>query len=230
MAFALRDISAGYGATTVLRGVSLTIPTGAVVCLLGPNGAGKTTLIRVASGLLRPSAGALSIDDRPMTGRPAHEFARNGVCHVAEGRCIFRTMTVRENLLVQIGSGDRASGIDAAVDAFPVLGRRLDQIAGTLSGGEQQMLAVVRAYLSDARYVFVDEVSFGLAPLVIDEIFEFFGRLTERGVSLLLVEQYVERALRIADYVHVLDRGRIAFAGDPGEVDEATLAEHYLHS
>ena len=228
MTFALRDVVAGYGDTTVLRDVTLTVPPGAVVALLGPNGAGKTTLIRVATGLLRPARGTVSIEGEAMTGRPAHEFARRGVCHIPAGRSIFRTMTVRDNLLLHCRAEDQERGLSEAVEIFPVLGRRMNQIAGTMSGGEQQMLSVVRSYLAEPRFVFLDEVSFGLAPLVVDEIFDFLGLLTERGVSLLLVEQYVERALGLAGYVYLLDRGRIAFAGDAGELAEVDLAKHYL--
>jgi branched-chain amino acid transport system ATP-binding protein len=225
---ALRDVSAGYGTALALRDVSVTVPAGAVVALLGPNGAGKTTLVRVASGLVRPFSGEVTLDDADLSRRPPHEFAGRGVCHVPEGRGIFPGLTVRENLVLQ-GEGIPANeAVEQGVLAFPVLGRRLHQVAGTLSGGEQQMVAVARAYISSPRYVLLDEVSLGLAPMVVDEIFAFLARLVERGCALLLVEQYVERALAIADFVYVLDRGRIAFAGESRELEHVDVFAAYV--
>ena len=226
--FQVRDLVAGYGGTTVLFDVTLTVPPGAIVALLGPNGAGKTTLLRVASGLLRPVAGEVLVDGQPLRRRSPHDFARRGICHIPEGRGIFRSMSVRDNLLLQVPPGREGDATERAVDAFPVLGERMAQLAGTLSGGEQQMLALARAYLSDPSFVFLDEVSMGLAPRIVDEIFEFLGRLAREGAALLLVEQYVVRALRLADYVYILDRGRIAFAGEPGELDEADVFRTYV--
>jgi branched-chain amino acid transport system ATP-binding protein len=228
VALALRNVVAGYGSTTVLRDVTITLPAGSVVALLGANGAGKTTLLRVASGLVRPASGQITVDETRLTGRPPHEFAQHGVCHVPEGRSIFRTMTVRDNLLLQARRGDEVDGLARAVEAFPVLGQRLDQVASTLSGGEQQMLAMCRSYLADARFILLDEVSLGLAPRVVDEIYAFFGRLTEGGASLLIVEQYVARALRLADYVYVLNRGRMAFVGEPAEVQTSAVFSAYV--
>src|SRR5438309_5513188 len=225
--FALHDIVAGYDDSTVLRGVSLRVPPGKVVALLGPNGAGKTTLLRVASGLLEPTSGEITLEGTSLRGKPADAFARAGICHVPEGRGIFRSLSVKENLLLQAPAG----GDDAlakATDAFPRLGERLDQRAGTMSGGEQQMLAVARAYLSNPSYVFLDEVSLGLAPRVVDEIFTFLRRLADGGASLLLVEQYVVRALKIADFVFILNQGEVAFAGEPAELDEAEVFRTYV--
>jgi branched-chain amino acid transport system ATP-binding protein len=224
----LDRIVAGYGDATVLRGVSLRVPDASVVALLGPNGAGKTTLLRVASGLLAPASGAVELDGEALGGRPADEFARRGVCHVPEGRGVFRSMTVRHNLQLQSRRGEEGEALAKAVDAFPRLGERLDQLAGTMSGGEQQMLAVARAYLADPRVVLLDEVSLGLAPRVVDEIFAFLARLSELGTSILLVEQYVARALAIADFVFVLDGGEIAFAGEAAEVDGSKIFESYV--
>ena len=226
--FALRGIEAGYGATTVLRDVDVTVPSGSVVALLGPNGAGKTTLLKVASGLLRPRRGDIVLDDVRLTGRPTHEFARRGVCHIPEGRGIFRSMTVRENLRLHARPGKEDEALERAAAVFPVLGNRADQLAGTLSGGEQQMLALARAYVADPALVFLDEVSLGLAPKVVDEIFDFLSRIREEGVALLLVEQYVVRALQLCDYVYILDRGRVGFAGDPGELDETEVFKSYV--
>jgi branched-chain amino acid transport system ATP-binding protein len=224
----LDNISAGYGGTRVLRDVSLWLPPESVVALLGTNGAGKTTLLRVASGLLAPTSGRLSVDGKDLTGKRPHTLARNGVCHVPEGRGVFPTLTVKENILIQAAGGDLDEAVERAVSAFPVLGHKLGQLAGSLSGGQQQMLALAHAYVTDADYVLLDEVSMGLAPVVVDEIFEFLGRLADDGRSLLLVEQYVARALELADYVYLMNRGRIEFAGEPGELDGDRLVAQYL--
>jgi branched-chain amino acid transport system ATP-binding protein len=225
--FQLDHIVAGYGDATVLRGVSLIVPPGRVVALLGPNGAGKTTLLKVASGLKRPMGGDVFIDGQCMTGRAGDAYARAGVCHIPEGRGIFRSMTVRDNLLLQSPPGLEAESLERAIDVFPRLGERLSQVAGTLSGGEQQMLALTRAYVSNPSIVLLDEVSLGLAPRIVDEIFEFLRRITGSGTSLLLVEQYVSRALEIADFVFLLNQGEVVFAGESGEVDENRVFSAY---
>jgi branched-chain amino acid transport system ATP-binding protein len=224
----LSNIDAGYGDALVLRHVDLVVPDGSVVSLLGPNGAGKTTLLRAASGLLAPSAGRITLDGVDVTGMAPHELVARGVCHIPEGRGIFRTLTVRENLVSQAPSTPAAEAVARAVEAFPILGERLSQVAGTLSGGQQQMLALARAYVTDSRLVLLDEVSMGLAPLVVDEIFAFVERLAAAGSSLLLVEQYVTRALAISDFVYLLNKGRVAFAGEPGELDEQQVFEGYV--
>lgn len=225
--FELSSVTAGYGSTIVLRDVSLVVPPSSVVALLGPNGAGKTTLLRVASGLLEPAEGHVLIDGEP-TGRAVpHRLAAHGVCHVPEGRGVFPSLSVRDNLTL-FSQRSGAAAIERAVDAFPRLGERLDQVAGTLSGGEQQMLALARAYVQRPRFVLLDEVSMGLAPVVIDELYAFLGRLAAEGVALLLVEQYAERALALADYVYVLSRGQIEFAGEPAELADEDLRRYYL--
>lgn len=226
--FRLDRVTAGYGETPVLRDVSVRVPEGRVVALLGPNGAGKTTLLRVASGLISPAHGQVAFDGIKLTGKPPEVFARAGICHIPEGRGIFRSMTVKENLLLQSAPGDEPAALERAIEVFPRLGERLEQRAGTLSGGEQQMLAVSRAYLSNSRLVLLDEVSLGLAPIVVDEIFEFFARLAGLGTSLLIVEQYISRALAIADFVFLLNRGDIAFAGETREVDENEVFRTYV--
>lgn len=222
------DVHAAYGEVRVLDGVSIAVPAGRVVALLGANGAGKTTLLRSLSGLLAPTSGTVTVDGTDLTGRAPHAHTAVGVCLVPEGRAVFRRLTVRQNLHLQAGPGDRAAAVDVAVAAFPRLGERLDQIAGTMSGGEQQMLALARSLVCDPRYVLLDEVSMGLAPVIVDEIFEFIAVLATRGAGLLLVEQYVERALAVADIVYVLDRGRLVFSGQTCEVDEADLLARYL--
>jgi branched-chain amino acid transport system ATP-binding protein len=224
----IRQVDAGYGDTTVLRGASLVVPEGCVVALLGANGAGKTTLLRTVSGLLRPSAGHVLLDGLDVTGWAPYRLAELGLCHIPEGRGIFHQLTVRENLVLQAAAGREQSAIAKAAETFPRLVERLDQRAGSLSGGEQQMLALARAYNTDPRVVLLDEVSMGLAPRVVDEIFEFLERLAGTGVALLLVEQYVRRALSIADYVYVLNRGRVVFVGEPSELRDDTLLRHYV--
>ncbi|WP_034269062.1 ABC transporter ATP-binding protein [Haloechinothrix halophila] len=224
----LTGVSAGYGEAAVLRDVSLWVPPRSVVALLGANGAGKTTLLRVASGLLKPSAGWMSLDGADVTGRAPHVLANRGVCHVPEGRGIFPTLTVRDNLIIQAGDGDADDAVERAVSAFPILGEKLGQLAGSLSGGQQQMLSLSRAYVTDPAYVLLDEVSMGLAPVVVDEIFESLATLAAQGCALLLVEQYVTRALELADYVYLLARGRIEFAGEPGELDAERLMARYM--
>lgn len=224
----LQSVEAGYSGTKVLRDLTLHVPRGSVVALLGANGAGKTTLLRVAAGLLKPAAGWVRLDGSDVTGSPPHQLARQGVCHVPEGRGVFPSLTVRENLVVQAPVGQVEKAIERASTTFPVLGNRLNQVAGTLSGGEQQMLALARAYVQKPRVVLLDEVSMGLAPRVVDEIFEFLRLLASEGTSLLLVEQYVNKALALADYVYVLHRGRLSFAGEPGELHGEDLFARYL--
>jgi len=224
----LRDVSVGYGSAEVLHNVSLVAPSGAVTALLGANGAGKTTLMRVASGLLAPWSGQLLVDRRDVTRARPHELVSRGVCHIPEGRGIFPSLSVRDNLNLQIPRGERPGSSDRALEIFPALGVRLDQVAGTMSGGEQQMLALARAYLSGATTLLLDEVSIGLAPRVVDEIFDFLGILVQDGKTLLLVEQYVSRALAMSDYVYVLTRGQVAFAGEPEELGDMDLLGRYF--
>jgi branched-chain amino acid transport system ATP-binding protein len=226
--FELRNIEAGYAGHPVLRGVTLKVPESSVVALLGANGAGKTTLLRVASGLLKSTEGSMGLDGVDVTGWSPHHLVSAGVCHVPEGRGIFPTLTVRENLLMQCRPGMGSEQIDKATGVFPVLGRRINQAAGTMSGGEQQMLALARAYIQRPRIALLDEVSMGLAPVIVDEIFEFLSLLSSEGSSILLVEQYVTRALEVADYVYLLHRGRVQFAGEPGELEGADIFQEYV--
>jgi branched-chain amino acid transport system ATP-binding protein len=228
MSLELRDITAGYQGSVVLRGVSLIVPDNAVVALLGPNGAGKTTLLRVASGLLAPTSGTMRFEGADVTGSPADALARLGIVHVPEGRGVFPTMSVRDNLRLQTPGDLDAQGLAAISRIFPRLGERIEQTAGTMSGGEQQMLALAHAYLAAPSVILLDEVSMGLAPLIVDEIFDHLGRLARAGTAMLLVEQYVARALELADYVYVLRKGAIEFAGEPGEVGEDSILASYL--
>jgi branched-chain amino acid transport system ATP-binding protein len=230
MRFELSDVTAGYGDTVVLRNLDLVVPTGTIAAVLGPNGAGKTTMLRVASGLLHPIGGRVLIDGIDMTGRGAEAMTNRGVCHVTEGRAIFGGLTVRENLRMfsARSSCPFDEAVDRAVAAFPMLGSRLAQLAGTMSGGQQQMLALSRAYVTQAPLVMLDEVSMGLAPIVVDEIFAFLERLLDQGQSILLVEQYVAKALSIASLAYILVRGRCVFRGEPSELAGTDIAERYL--
>ena len=223
----LRGIEAGYGEHTVLRDVSLTVPPGTVVALLGPNGAGKTTLPRVASGLLKPSAGAVLLGGQDVTRARPYARARRGLCHIPEGRGIYPALTVRENLVLHARKGEEAAALERAAAAFPVLGEKLRQPAGQLSDGQQQILSLIRAYLTDPRVVLVDEASMGLAPVVVDKIFEFLGQIAASGTALLIVEQYVSRALALADAVYLLNKGGVVFTGTPRDIAD-DLFEHYL--
>jgi branched-chain amino acid transport system ATP-binding protein len=224
----LRGINAGYDTGPVLRGVDLVVPDGSVVALLGPNGAGKTTLLRVASGLLKPSSGQMLLDGKDQTGAEAHQLARLGVCHVPEGRGVFPGLSVADNVRLQAPPAVDRKALAEVARIFPRLGERAKQLAGTMSGGEQQMLALAHAYVGQPTVVLLDEVSMGLAPRIVDELFVFLRRLAERGTSLLLVEQYVKRALDLADYVYFLSRGRVSFAGEPWEVGDEAAAAAYL--
>jgi branched-chain amino acid transport system ATP-binding protein len=222
------QVTAGYGDTVVLRDVSLSVADSSVVALLGPNGAGKTTLLRTASGLIRPMGGTIRFDGEEVTGAAAHVMARKGLCHLPEGRGIFPSLSVRDNLILQSPKGEEQASIERAVEAFPILGTRIQQTAGSLSGGEQQMLALVRAYVSHPKLVVVDEASLGLAPLIVDKIFETLQQIVDTGTSLLLVEQYVTRALAIADRVYLLNRGRVVFSGPADQLAGDDVFERYL--
>jgi branched-chain amino acid transport system ATP-binding protein len=224
----LSGVTGGYGKTTVLRQVNLSVPRGQVVAALGANGAGKTTMLRVASGTLRPSEGSVTLAGKDVTKLAPHKRAKGGLCHITDGRAIFPSMTVRENLEMAVPPWVKDGNLDEAIELFPRLGDRLKQKAGSMSGGEQQMLALSRAFLARPSVVLVDEVSTGLAPVIVDELFRVLKVLADRGVSLLLVEQYVHRALAMADLVYVLNRGEIVFTGEASKVSESVLAEAYL--
>ena len=224
----VRGLRAGYGRAEVLRGVDVTIPEGATVVLLGPNGAGKTTLLRTLAGLVPAAAGDIRFRGESLGRVSAHRRARRGLCLIPEGRGIFRRLTVRENLVVQADAGAAPSAVERAAALFPILGERLDQPAGTLSGGQQQMLALARAFVTGAPLILADELSMGLAPVVVDDIFAALGALRREGRSLLLVEQYVERAVAVADYVYILGKGHIVFAGEPAECTSGAVFARYL--
>jgi branched-chain amino acid transport system ATP-binding protein len=224
----LEGIRAGYRKTQILHGVDLVVPEGSAVGLLGPNGAGKTTLLRIAAGLMAPTTGSIMLDGERVEHCRAHERARRGLCLIPEGRAIFRQLTVRENIAMQVGGRGVNDAIDRAATAFPILRDRLNQQAGTMSGGQQQMLAVARALVTNARIVLADELSMGLAPVIIDEIFEAVQVLREAGVSLLIVEQYVDRVLAVADYVYLLHKGQVVFIGEPAQCQAEDIFHRYL--
>jgi len=224
----LRGLCSGYGRTEVVRGVDLNVPEAATVVMLGANGAGKTTLLKTIAGLLPVTAGTIRFQGSPIERLGAHGRARRGVCLIPEGRGIFRRLTVRENLLVQADPGGLRAAIDRAAALFPILRDRLDQPAGTLSGGQQQMLALARAFVTGAPLILSDELSMGLAPVVVDDIFEALAALRREGRSLLLVEQYVERAVAVADYVYILGKGEVVFAGEPAECTSGAVFARYL--
>jgi branched-chain amino acid transport system ATP-binding protein len=228
LALELRAVDAGYGATTVIHDVSIEVPRSSVVALLGPNGVGKTTTLRVAAGMLRPAGGAVMIGGTEVNRTSPFQRARLGVCLIPEGRGIFRSLTVRENLELQVPPWRRGGTIDAALDAFPVLGQRLGQVATSLSGGQQQMLALSRAYLSAPKVVLLDEVSMGLAPVVVEAIFASLRALASTGVSLVLVEQYVNRALEMADVAYLMAGGAIVWKGPAPDLDTDALVNAYL--
>ena len=224
----IEGVTAGYGDSVVLRDVSLTVPDGKAVTLLGPNGAGKSTMLKMASGLIKPTSGKVYLDGKDVTGHRAHTLARGGLCHIPEGRGIFPSLTVRDNLVLQSPRGEEKAALEEAVESFPILGRRLSQIAGSLSGGEQQMLALVRTKVSHPKVVVVDEPCLGLAPIIVDSIFQTLRDIVASGTALLLVEQYVSRALQIADTVYLLNRGEIVFTGASGELSAEEIFDRYL--
>jgi branched-chain amino acid transport system ATP-binding protein len=227
-ALEISGLRTGYGRTVVLRDLTLSVPAGQVTALLGPNGAGKTTLLRAICGFLPASRGAVRVFGDDVTTLAPHRRFAKGLCHIPEGRGVFRSLTVRENLAMQCGRGRESEAIDRAAAAFPILRERLKQPAGTLSGGQQQMLAMAAAYVRNPRLVLVDEASLGLAPIVVDEIFGFLQRLTAEGSSLLLVDQFATRALGMASAVHVMRRGEIVYQSTAKELLDSDLFKRYL--
>ncbi|MCU1482999.1 MAG: branched-chain amino acid transporter ATPase [Subtercola sp.] len=227
-ALELRNVNASYGTTEVLRDVSLTVPAGSATVLIGANGAGKSTTLRVASGLMKATSGDVLLHGEPVNDMGAHKRAVRGLCHVPEGRGVYRSLTVKDNLIMQAPKGTVDAGIEMATETFPILGKRLMQKAGTLSGGEQQMLALSAAYVRNPSLVLVDEPSLGLAPIIVDVVFDFLQKLRSTGISLLLVDQFAIRALGIADNAYVLRRGRIAYSGDAATLLQGDMFEQYI--
>ncbi|WP_131746700.1 ABC transporter ATP-binding protein [Frankia sp. Cppng1_Ct_nod] len=236
MVLELVDVEVRYASVTALRGVSLRVGAGEVVTLLGANGAGKTTTLRTISGLLRPVSGEIRMDGESLAGLPAHEIVARGISHVPEGRRVFPAMSVRENLLMGAYRDRRnaRTGMDTVFAMFPRLAERHGQAAGTLSGGEQQMLAIGRALLARPRVLLLDEPSMGLAPLVVARIFEAITEINRAGASVLLVEQNAHQALTVAGRGYVLETGRMVLAGPSGvlraddRVRQAYLGENVV--
>jgi branched-chain amino acid transport system ATP-binding protein len=228
---------AGYGKVQVLHGISIQVARGQVVALIGSNGAGKTTTMRAVSGMIAPSDGSITLNGRRIDGREPYEIAKLGLAHSPEGRRVFATMTVTDNLTLGAfprltGSrprGDVAGDLERAMELFPRLKDRRTQLAGTLSGGEQQMLAMARALMLNPDVVLLDEPSMGLAPILVDEVFRIIARLKSEGVTMLLVEQFAAAALTVADYGYVLENGGISVHGPAAQLrDDPAVRAAYL--
>jgi branched-chain amino acid transport system ATP-binding protein len=228
-ALELRGITAGYGRIEVLHDVSLSVPSGTVYALLGPNGAGKTTTMLVASGYVPPTAGCVHVAGTHVNRVAPENLAKAGVCRIPEGRGIFPNLTVNENLRMFTYSSPFSTNEvqEKSFARFPRLGERRNQLAGTLSGGEQQMLAMSRALVSDPGILLLDEISMGLAPKIVSELYELVGQLAQEGISILLVEQFARTALAVSDYAAVMTGGRIAMVGQPADVADF-VNEAYL--
>ena len=228
-ALELRGVSAAYERVEVLHDVSITVPVGRVFALLGPNGAGKTTLLRVASGRMRPRRGSVHVGGSDVTGLSPERLARRGVCSIPEGRGVFPNLTVAENLRMwTFRGGLRRSDVEASAYArFPRLAERRRQLAGTLSGGEQQMLAMSRALSTNPSLLLLDEISMGLAPMIVSQLYELVAQIAAEGFSILLVEQFAQTALQVADRAAVMTQGRLELEGSPGEVASA-VGDIYL--
>lgn len=229
----LTEIRAGYESEEILHGLSFSVAPGTIVAVVGVNGAGKSTTLKVISGLLRPRGGTVTVDGRRLAGGSTDESVRAGVAHVPEGRQVFSNMTVRENLLLGAyavrNSGAHRGRLDEALGVFPELSSRLAHYAGSLSGGQQQMLAIARGLMSDPRYLLLDEPSLGLAPQVTERIFTVITTLREAGKGILLVEQNGRLALGIAQQAFLLERGAITLTGTGAELlGNAEVIERYL--
>ena len=228
MTFAVDNLDAGYGRVQVLYGISVTVAPGEIVALIGPNGAGKSTLLRAASGMVKPTGGSVRLGPRDLTGASIEAIARAGVAHVPEGRRLFPGLTVRDNLRLG-GWRGRQEDLSAVLALFPRLAERLGQVAGSMSGGEQQMCAVGRALMGRPEYLLIDELSLGLAPMVVDEILSRLTDVAVAGTGVLLVEQDAGAALSVAQRAYVLENGRITLAGPAGELaDDPRVRTAYL--
>ncbi len=230
-------LSAGYGKVQVLHGISIKVARGQVVALIGSNGAGKTTTMRAVSGMIAPNGGTITLNGKRIDGLESYDVAKLGLAHSPEGRRVFATMTVTDNLTLGAfprltGSrlrGDVAGDLERALEMFPRLKERRNQLAGTLSGGEQQMLAMARAVMLNPDVVLLDEPSMGLAPILVEEVFGIIARLKSEGVTMLLVEQFAAAALAVADYGYVLENGSISVHGPAAQLrDDPAVRAAYL--
>ncbi len=233
----VKDLHVSYGLVRALQGVSLDVPDGKLVCVIGSNGAGKTTLLRTISGLLKAQSGSVVLGGKDeLIGQKPHKITRVGVAHCPEGRRVFPDQSVTDNLVLgaytklkELGQAEVRRDIQKIFEIFPRLNERREQLAGTLSGGEQQMLAIGRALMSRPRVLLLDEPSMGLAPIIIDEVFKRLSELRARGITMLLVEQLAFRALEVADYGYVIENGRIEIEGEAAALkNDKRVKEAYL--
>ena len=228
----IEALDVAYGEIPALRGIALQVSRGEIVTILGNNGAGKTTTLKTISGLLHPTAGTITLEDEPLVGVPAHAIVARGVAHVPEGRRIFNRLTVRENLTMGAylrSDAGIAADLDRVFALFPRLAERVTQVAGTLSGGEQQMLAIGRALMANPRVLLLDEPSMGLAPVLVEQIFDTISDINRQGMTILLVEQNAAMALSIAHRGYVLETGSIALEGTAAQLsDNADVRRAYL--
>jgi branched-chain amino acid transport system ATP-binding protein len=223
----LRNVRAAYGKIEVLHGVDLVVPEGSVVALLGPNGGGKTTTLKVASGQMAALSGCVHVAGRHVNGASADALTRLGVCTIPEGRGVFPNLTVRENLRMATYGGVHMDEVEEiAYSRFPRLGERRTQVAGTLSGGEQQMLAMARGLAVNPALLLLDELSMGLAPIIVEQLYEIVGHIAEQGVSILVVEQFARTVLGVADYAAIMLGGRITSIGQPADLEEELQAAY----
>jgi branched-chain amino acid transport system ATP-binding protein len=229
----LKSVDAGYASFQALFSVSLDVRAGEAVGVIGPNGAGKTTLMRVISGLIRPRAGSLTMEGVDLVATPAHQIIGLGVAHVPENRCLFPRLTVEENLKMgaytRQARGKFAQRLEFVFDLFPRMKERRSQLAGTMSGGEQQMCAIGRALMSEPKLLLLDEPSAGLAPVVVQQVFELVRRIREGGLTVLIVEQNVQQVLRVVDRAYLLEAGSIRSSGTAAEMLASdTIKQAYL--
>ncbi len=223
----LRGVRAAYGTIEVLHGVDLQVPAGTVVALLGPNGAGKSTTLQVACGLMTPTSGSVLLAGREVTGVRPEELARRGVTTIPEGKGIFPNLTVRENLLMATYAGASMKHVESvAYERFPRLKERRSQLAGTLSGGEQQMLAMARGLATEPAVLLLDELSMGLAPLVVEELYGIVSQIARSGTSILVVEQFARTVLGVADVAAIMVNGTVRKLGSPSEIEQELSAAY----
>ncbi|MEV1129172.1 ABC transporter ATP-binding protein [Agromyces sp. NPDC049794] len=220
MTLVVNSLDAGYGKLAILHEVSLEVSEGEILTVVGSNGAGKTTLLRALNGIIRPTSGTVTLDGKDITGRSTERMAALGLMHVPENRLCFPSLTVRDNLMLGAWSKGGKGDLDAVLELFPRLQPRLGQAAGTLSGGEQQMVAIGRGLMASPKAIMLDEPSIGLAPKVVAEIMKVLTQLRERGLAVLLVEQNVRASFGIADRAIVMQRGRVVLEGTPAELVE----------
>ena len=233
----IQNLEAGYGKIQVLHGINIEVPKGKIVTLIGSNGAGKTTTMRAISGMIKATAGSITLNGKRIEGAESYTIAKLGLAHSPEGRRVFATMSVTDNLILGAfprltGSrpkGDVKADLERALEMFPRLKERRTQLAGTLSGGEQQMLAMARAVMLNPDIVLLDEPSMGLAPILVEEVFNIIAKLKSQGVTMLLVEQFAAAALKVADYGYVLENGRISVHGEAAKLrDDPAVKAAYL--